>query len=373
MANISALQIPINDFEIFEKKVKEKLDLLVDNKANAENEKLNMELLLLTHKEKLNLHFSKIEKYIEDQKWILNAGKVAWGKRGVTDAEKSLSSKYFNQKYVDTFNDECRNLDGSFGINVSHTGAGGTSYRQLFIQGHNPAAILSEGEQKVIAISDFLAEIKLSDINKGIIFDDPVNSLDHERKETIAKRLVDEAKTKQVIVFTHDIFFLLSLQYQSSNTGGIDKAISLYKTNDLIGITKSSLPWITTNVISRCGQLKDELVRITKLSKTIDPDIYRVEVKTWCGMLREAWERTVEERLFKGVVTRFTFGIETQKLKYVVITKELIDEINDGMTKTSKWVHDQAGGQNSPIPKPADLQIMIDEFENFIKNKCKVQ
>lgn len=373
IAGIPAFQISISDFEVFEMKIKEKLDLLVDSKANAENEKLSSELLLLVHKEKLNLHFSKIEKFIDDQKWILKAGKVSWGKRGVTEAEKSLSNKYFNQKYVDAFNEECKNLDGTFGISITHTGSGGTSYRQLFIQGHNPTTILSEGEQKVIAISDFLAEMKLSDINKGIIFDDPVNSLDHARKEIIAKRLVDEAKIKQVIVFTHDIFFLLSLQYYSSNAGGIDKAISLYKTNSLIGITKSSLPWIASNVTSRCGQLKDDLVRITKLSKTVDPDVYRIEVKTWCGMLREAWERTVEERLFKGVVTRFTFGIETQKLKYVVVTKELIDEINDGMTKTSKWVHDQASGQNSPTPKPEDLQTMINDFENFIKNKCKVQ
>jgi len=31
--------------------------------------------------------------------------------------------------------------------------------------------------------------------------------------------------------------------------------------------------------------------------------------------LREAWERAVEERLFKGVVERFSIGVQTLKLK----------------------------------------------------------
>ena len=370
---VMPLQVSIEDHLQLEKNIDAKLLVLTDNKPDPDFEKLGNELTLLTHREKLSLHFDKIKQFIEDQQWILKANKANWGKRNITDAEKILSGKYFNQKYIDTFNDECDKMNGSFGISISHTGAAGTSYRQLFIQGKNPAAILSEGEQKVIAIADFVAEMSLSEANRGIIFDDPVTSLDHERKETIAKHLTEVALEKQVVVFTHDIFFLLSLKYHAEAASINLHSCSLYKNEDLVGVTKPSLPWIASNVKERCGYLKNELQRITKLHRTADPDAYKVEVKTWCGYLREAWERSVEERLFKGVVTRFTPGIETQKLKYLAITDELIGDIAKGMTETSKWVHDQASGANVPTPKPDELQKMIDEFEVFITTKCKPQ
>ncbi|MGA4814767.1 hypothetical protein ACPA9J_02630 [Pseudomonas aeruginosa] len=51
----------------------------------------------------------------------------------------------------------------------------------------------------------------------GVVFDDPVTSMDHVRKEAIAQRLVDEAAKRQVIVFTHDILFT---NYLATAAGG---------------------------------------------------------------------------------------------------------------------------------------------------------
>jgi hypothetical protein len=72
--------------------------------------------------------------------------------------------------------------------------------------------ILSEGEQRAVAIGSFLAELALAGHKGGIVFDDPVSSLDHQRKGAIAKRLAEEAKVRQVIVFTHEVVFLTMLQ-----------------------------------------------------------------------------------------------------------------------------------------------------------------
>jgi energy-coupling factor transporter ATP-binding protein EcfA2 len=368
-----SLQIATVEHDRLISLIDERSKSLNENKESEELSVLDAQLRFLLHKEKLSLHIDKIEKYVEELKWVEKSKKVNWGKRNVTEEEKRLSAKYFNQKYVDAFNDECLRLKGNFGILINHTGAGGTSFRQLLIKGKNPAVILSEGEQKIIAIADFIAEMKLSEINAGIIFDDPVTSLDHERKESIALRLVEEAQSKQVIVFTHDITFLLSLKYNATNASLTHSSLSVFKTGDLIGVTRTSLPWIASNVSDRNGYLKNELQRIGKVHRTSDPEAYRFEVKAWCGLLREAWERCVEERLFKGVVSRHSYGVETQKLKNVVVTKDLIDNINDGMTKSSKWVHDQAAGQNSPTPNPDELGVLMDDFEDFIKNKCKAQ
>ena len=50
------------------------------------------------------------------------------------------------------------------------------------LKGKNPNLVLSEGEQKIIALADFIAEMQLSEVNKGIILDDPVTSLDEKKK-----------------------------------------------------------------------------------------------------------------------------------------------------------------------------------------------
>ena len=70
---------------------------------------------------------------------------------------------------------------------------------------------MSEGEQRAVALADFLTEIALNPANAGIVLDDPVNSQDHQRKELIARRLIKEARSRQVIVFTHDLVFLNNL------------------------------------------------------------------------------------------------------------------------------------------------------------------
>lgn len=370
---IEPFQIPTDEYDNLISVIEAKVKILTENAEDKRLNELKQILNYYLHKEKLELHFAGIEQFVNEQVWIAKANKMSWPKRNVTDTEKYLSAKFFNQRYIDTFNAECKKLNGNFGIVINHTGAAGTSYKQLFIEGLNPVAILSEGEQNVIGLSDFLSEMKMSEINRGIIFDDPVTSLDHERRETIAVRLAEEAATKQVIVFTHDIFFMFSLKYHAEQKTVPFKSTSLFNIDKTVGLTRPNMPWIAANVNERKGYLKNDLVRITKLQKTTDPETYRNEVKTWCGMLREAWERCIEERLFKGVISRFAFGVETQKLKYINISKELIDEITAGMTETSKWVHDQAVGVNSPTPQPSDLERMIKSFDEFISAKCKAQ
>ncbi len=86
-------------------------------------------------------------------------------------------------------------------------------------QSRSPRDLLSEGEQRAVALASFLAEVGLSDSTGGIIFDDPVSSLDHRRRERVAARLVGEAARRQVIVFTHDIYFLCILAEEAESAG----------------------------------------------------------------------------------------------------------------------------------------------------------
>lgn len=64
--------------------------------------------------------------------------------------------------------------------------------------------VLSEGEQRALALACFLAEVGGDTSRQGMIIDDPVSSLDHVRIRRVAARLVKEAATgRQIIIFTH--------------------------------------------------------------------------------------------------------------------------------------------------------------------------
>src|SRR5690606_14908463 len=202
--------------------VLEKIETEIDKDIKAfeedEQNKILAELLkqktYLAHKEKLALRFTDIENLHKNLIWVNKANK--FNKQGFktqsTNTEKRLSKQYFNADYIKSFNEECEKLEGKFGIEIDARSSDAQSNRQLFLKGKDPSSILSEGEQKVIALADFLAETNITTINRGIIFDDPVTSLDHKRKEIIAIRLVDESAKKQVIVFSHDIVFIKYLE-----------------------------------------------------------------------------------------------------------------------------------------------------------------
>ena len=96
--------------------------------------------------------------------------------------------------------------------------AGGTEgvfYHKLVLT-RNPGIevpkIVSEGEQRCISIAAFFAELSTADDPSAIVFDDPVSSLDFQWRSAVARRLVEESKRRQVIVFTHDVVFLSGAQ-----------------------------------------------------------------------------------------------------------------------------------------------------------------
>jgi len=335
---------------------------------------LNGEIAYLEQKQQASGIISKIKKYVGWLSWknaigVINLPTI----RGNTTRKKTeIMGELVISQYVVIFNKETEELDCNFGLKVESHGRDATTVKELkleFARGYSPSDILSEGEQTVSALADFLTESKLDKNNSGIIFDDPVTSLDHERRTTIAKRLVKEAKERQVIVLTHDIIFLLDLQFYSDSESVAHTSVSMRRSGDKIGLIKPELPWIALDVKRKVGYLKNELP-ILKKAEAGDQDEYRNKVKLWYMLFREAWERAVEERLFKGVVQRFNKSIQTQKLGKIDVNPTLIKEITDGMTESSKWLHDMAAGMNPSIPKSEGLVTELKSLEDFI-TKCK--
>jgi len=337
----------------------------------ADITKLNREIATLEQKQQAARLIPKIKRYVAWLKWSeavdgINLSAV----RGATTRKKTeIMGEIVISRYVDIFNTETERLDCNFGLKVESHGRDANTIKELkldFARSQNPSDILSEGEQTVSALADFLTEAQLDKNNSGIIFDDPVTSLDHDRRSTIAKRLVDEAKARQVVVLTHDIVFLLDLQHHAEREAVDCTSTSMRKSGQTIGLVKPELPWIALDVRKKAGYLRNELP-VLKKAEIGDPDHYRNQVKLWYMLLRESWERAVEERLFKGVVQRFNKAVQTERLRRIEVTDALVKEVTEGMTESSQWLHDMAAGVNPAVPTNTKLAKELDKLDAFIK------
>ena len=269
--------------------------------------------------------------------------------------------------YLKTFKSECNKLNANFDIEIVSRGRSGQTLKKLQIKGNVPGKILSEGEQRAISIANFLTEVQMDKENKGIVLDDPVSSLDHKRRTQIVKRLHEEACCRQVIIFTHEIAFFMEMKIQAEKSGIIFQQETIRKICNEPGNISSVIPWQGMGVKDRTGKLKNDLQKINSVFNAGDMDKYYYEAKQWCELLRESWERAVEEVLFNDAIQRYNPCVQTQRLKKAPFSQELYNELENGMTECSSWCHDQARAINGNIPSVEDLKKYIDSFEKYCK------
>ena len=72
--------------------------------------------------------------------------------------------------------------------------------------------VLSEGEQTALGLAGFLTEVETDSTGSAVVLDDPLSSLDHVRREKMAARIAELAAHRQVVVFTHDVAFVVDLK-----------------------------------------------------------------------------------------------------------------------------------------------------------------
>ena len=84
-------------------------------------------------------------------------------------------------------------------------------------------ADLSIDQQKAIALAEFLTELQLEKIKAPVIFDDPVNSLDHNIIDEVARRLMNLSSERQIVVFTHSVLLFNSLLFFSNQPKAITR------------------------------------------------------------------------------------------------------------------------------------------------------
>lgn len=361
------IKVSIEQHSTIETAIDNSIKLLKEDEQSKELEKLQNSKTLLEHKEKFNTHFSKFETFVNNQVWIKKAGKADYAKRKITETEKALSNKYFNQKYIDAFNEECQKLNGNFGIEINTTGSAGKSSRQLKLKGKKPNDVLSEGEQKVIAIADFLAEMHLSEVNKGIIFDDPVTSLDERRKSEIAERLAQEALQKQVIIFTHDLVFVSNLLTKSEDFKTAFMCHWIENRDD-----KPGQVWLNNSPsYEKKYRNAEPAKKHYAICSKADCEPMQREIVTKQGFtsLRTCYEVLVINDLFNNVVQRYNERISIDALAKVSFDDTLINELLDSYAQCCRFMegHSHSDKYSYQKPEPKNLNEEIQRYEAIRK------
>lgn len=296
--------------------------------------------------------------------------------RTITTHSNQLATNYISQNLKKNFKAELTKLGfKNIKIETETKGQRGKQYHYLRLDEQNANGIalkdiLSEGEHRCISLATFLSELSISEHKSAIIFDDPVSSLDHKWRNKISKRIAEEALERQVIVFTHDITFLLMIQEHSESLNCDLDIKSLTRKKKETGLIASNPPWDALPVGKRIGLLKSEYQQLEKIERTETEEVYKERAKYLYGKLRETWERFIEEVFLNGAIQRFGRAIQTQRLSKIIdLTDDDYNIVDTNMSKCSTYLtgHDTAGTLIEEMPDSDEFFADLTILEEYIK------
>src|SRR6185503_20101297 len=103
-------------------------------------------------------------------------------------------------------------------------------------------------------------------------------SLDHIRRGAVAERLTEVAAERQVIVFTHDLEFVVSLSAAAGGRGVPFTERSIQRRGDRTpGVCVDAHPWKAKDVGPRLDELERLLAEIRRERSNWDADRYEAE------------------------------------------------------------------------------------------------
>ncbi|HEX6601115.1 MAG TPA: AAA family ATPase, partial [Solirubrobacterales bacterium] len=224
------------------------------------------------------------------------------------------------------------------------------------------AKVLSTGEQTALATAFFLAELRVANERSAIVLDDPVSSLDHQRREHVATRLVEEARHRQVVVLTHDLVFLYYLQEKAIELGVELHGQALRRAYHAVGVVDPDLPWNAQSPMQRLKALRHRLkTELRPLFKGDDPR-YEREAELWTLDLRKAYERLIEVYVLGGAVERQARHIKVRNLHKVKWSPELAREIDAAVKELSGGAHQGPLGQQASALPLRKLEALLEKY-----------
>jgi len=285
--------------------------------------------------------------------------------RKTTEARELLVQQNFDSIFQQELN-ALRKSD--LPIQLSFGTEKGNSKITQRVKSHYLSDILSDGEQKAIALAEFLTELQLDNIQAPVIFDDPVNSLDHRIIDEVAKRLIHLSGTRQTIIFTHSILLLNSLKQQSELDTNKQEKFVFYSLKNNFG---------ETGILGEVEEMNSFKHYKSKVETIVNgPKAGADEGKLAAegyGHLRAAIEIAVEHDIFQKTILRYRKGVAFPA--FLRIKGGKIDEHKGKLNDIYEKCCVSIDGHASPFgvhttPTIAELKIDLKTFleirENFI-------
>ena len=274
--------------------------------------------------------------------------------KNITLLSNKASEQLVNNNFKEIFRKECAELRAAE-LEVEFFGReGGAQRKKKLAGGHSPSKVLSEGEQRVLAIADFIAETRMSEYSVPVIFDDPVSSLDHRRIGDVAKRIADLASDHQVVVFTHHILLVTNLLALFENP----EHYAFYWVTDDNGkgtVTPATgVRWDSIGALNaRVSSAVDESRKSTGEERDTHIREGYASIRAWCEVF-------VEHDVLAEVTERYQPNVRIGALKRIKVSKleQTIETVTSVFEGACRYIdaHSQPLPTHGVNPKLSDLE-----------------
>lgn len=331
----------------------------------------------LQHRQKVYDQLEHMESYVEDRKWAGKARQAIGSTKSITEKYNQLFDELVTSRYRIKFEETLRQFKPDMQLTIETWGIKGETVRRIVLSPQNNARaysldrILSDGEKRAVAFSDFLTEASLDKLNNGIILDDPVTSLDDKWKGTLAKCLAGQARNRQVIIFTHDLSFLYQIKAYS-NELGVDVVTHWIKQED----GQPGFVYLNNSPVCERDFRSAKLARDCYAeSLGLQPFQQQKVLQQGFGALRTSYEALIIFEVFNEVVARFEERISFGRLSDVCVDQSLAQGIITRMEALSRYIdaHSHSDKFASVKPAPAQLLEEINAFESIRKKQQELK
>jgi hypothetical protein len=229
--------------------------------------------------------------------------------------------------------------------------------------------VASDGEHRCIALAAYLAELSQASHSSALILDDPVSSVDHHRRAAIAKRLVQEAKNRQVIIFTHDLAFVCDLATYAAESRVPVHEQYIDRSATQPGRCHDGFPWEGQTHRSQMKTLRELCAKADRMFREQGQAEYRAFALTLCDLIRSAAERVIEEELFNHVLRRHESRIQVGKLESVSAVEPADYKAVFSVWKACSELtpsHSASRARQPAIPDPKALTEYVTTLEQTV-------
>ena len=331
------------------------------NKKELQNSinELELKKILSQNKDAIKDELTRLK-----QMSFLDKCKKTTNTRELTIKKSELSEELITKEFIERFNTQLKKLGSSVDVKLQKDSVikGKISYKIVLSDSSEaPKLILSDGEYRIISLAAFIADVLGHEGSCPFIFDDPITSLDDDYESSVVKNLCELAKTRQVIVFTHRISLLKDLEAEAEKIDSPSQTVCISGRDPRKKGVPVEMPMSQNSILKSANIILNEKIREMRTIDINSPE-YEYKIHFICQQIRILVEKSVEDCLLNGVVTRFRREIKTkgviEKLSCIEYSDCLF--IDRMMTKYSYYDH----------PQPDEMplkEFSIDDIENDMK------